>query len=366
MKKTYLKLMLALLFIFALPVNTFAADNSIENIVFFGDSLSDNGNLYAVNFGLLPESPPYYEGRFSNGPTWAELVAKHFSETKKIDSENYAIGGETVLFHEPTKGYWPFVLTDSLIDYNLHNAFSNKSHTLFVFLIGANDYLWGSDNADKETSDVTKELKSDIQAIIKTGGEHFLILNLPDLALVPAARMAGASDGLHQLTVLHNTKLAEAVTELQKDNQDVVIKLFDYNALSTGLQEHIDTYNQKYGTHLSNLSDACWTGGYNLALMKNREDVIARQLEKAFATNSSGVKHKLADGKINYQAMAHTIVSNPALATAMGVAQSHADGETPCADPDSYLFWDFVHPTQVAHQITAASVIDFIEANYKF
>jgi phospholipase/lecithinase/hemolysin len=364
-KNSYLKIFLALLFVFALPTNAVASDN-IEQIVFFGDSLSDNGNLYAVNFGVLPESPPYYEGRFSNGPTWAELVAKHFSDTNKVGSENYAIGGETVLYHEPSKGYWPFVLTESLVDYGLHNPFNDKSHTLYVFLIGANDYLWGSDDADKETTDVTDALKTDIQTLIKTGGEHFLILNLPDLSSVPAARMVGGAEILHTLTVLHNSKLAAIVADIQQDHKDVAIKLYDYNALSDDLQKKTDAYNKKYNTHITNLTDACWTGGYKLSQIKSQENEIAKSLEKAFSVNGGDNKHKMLAGKINFQAMAHTIVSNPALATAYGVAKSHGDGEVPCADPDSYLFWDFVHPTQVAHQISAANIIEFMEQNFTF
>jgi hypothetical protein len=46
-------------------------------IVAFGDSLSDNGNL-AHNYPI-PGSPPllpgYYNGRFSTGPTWIELLS---------------------------------------------------------------------------------------------------------------------------------------------------------------------------------------------------------------------------------------------------------------------------------------------------
>src|SRR4051812_23986271 len=40
----------------------------------FGDSLSDNGNLYALTSRTQPASPPYYQGRFSNGPTFVELL----------------------------------------------------------------------------------------------------------------------------------------------------------------------------------------------------------------------------------------------------------------------------------------------------
>ena len=37
----------------------------------FGDSLSDNGNLFAFTFGTQPP-PPYVGGRFSNGLVFPE------------------------------------------------------------------------------------------------------------------------------------------------------------------------------------------------------------------------------------------------------------------------------------------------------
>lgn len=32
----------------------------------FGDSLVDNGNLYKLTGNLVPTTPPYFQGRFSN------------------------------------------------------------------------------------------------------------------------------------------------------------------------------------------------------------------------------------------------------------------------------------------------------------
>jgi phospholipase/lecithinase/hemolysin len=57
------------------------AKPGIKNIVVFGDSLSDAGNvpLWAVDHSVAPDllypSPSYYMGRGSNGPVWIEVVA---------------------------------------------------------------------------------------------------------------------------------------------------------------------------------------------------------------------------------------------------------------------------------------------------
>ena len=40
-------------------------------IYVFGDSLSDSGRLFAAT--QIPP-PPYYQGRFSNGPIWIDYL----------------------------------------------------------------------------------------------------------------------------------------------------------------------------------------------------------------------------------------------------------------------------------------------------
>jgi len=72
-----------------------ASAQTYTRLVVFGDSLSDNGNLYAV-LGQ-PTSPPYYQGRFSNGPVFTELLGfnagRYTAGAPVTGSVNYAFGG---------------------------------------------------------------------------------------------------------------------------------------------------------------------------------------------------------------------------------------------------------------------------------
>ena len=72
-----------------------ASAQDYGRIITFGDSLSDNGNLYAATGGAQPLSPPYFQGRFSNGPVWVELLG--FTQARVggsvTGSINYAYGG---------------------------------------------------------------------------------------------------------------------------------------------------------------------------------------------------------------------------------------------------------------------------------
>ncbi|MEH1830786.1 MAG: hypothetical protein V7L29_01550 [Nostoc sp.] len=54
------------LFSFMLPTKASAA--SFDQLYVFGDSLSDTGNIYNATGKTYPQSPPYFEGRFSDGP----------------------------------------------------------------------------------------------------------------------------------------------------------------------------------------------------------------------------------------------------------------------------------------------------------
>ena len=51
-----------------------ASAQTYSRLVVFGDSLSDNGNLYLISGGTQPPSPPYYQGRFSSGQVWTERL----------------------------------------------------------------------------------------------------------------------------------------------------------------------------------------------------------------------------------------------------------------------------------------------------
>jgi phospholipase/lecithinase/hemolysin len=80
---------------------------SAAEIVVFGDSLSDTGNVYARSTSdpsLQPDppSPPYFQGRMSNGPVWVEHVADRLHAERPAASLNgglnFAYAGATTDF----------------------------------------------------------------------------------------------------------------------------------------------------------------------------------------------------------------------------------------------------------------------------
>ncbi|KAI8800242.1 hypothetical protein BJ742DRAFT_842328 [Cladochytrium replicatum] len=64
--------------------------NAQSKVVFFGDSVTDNGNgIFKLSGGIFPPFP-YYKGRFSDGPTWAEYFANSSASITEV--YNYAYG----------------------------------------------------------------------------------------------------------------------------------------------------------------------------------------------------------------------------------------------------------------------------------
>ena len=116
--------------------------SGISRLVVFGDSLSDNGNL----FRLIGEpQPPYFDGRFSNGPTYAEQLAASLD----VPLQDLAFGGATasdlspgLLTNSQTGQPLPINLPEQVAGYlaGLKGGRA-KDDTTAVIYVGNNDYL---------------------------------------------------------------------------------------------------------------------------------------------------------------------------------------------------------------------------------
>jgi phospholipase/lecithinase/hemolysin len=259
MKKIFI-ILLSLLFC----STSFAAP--FKQIIFFGDSLSDNGNLYQA-IKIVPKSPPYYNGRFSNGPTWAENVGKYFYDKYYIDNVNYAYGGATAMLHNPLTDSFiaPITLEGELYSYYLHSLFTDKSKVLYVIWIGANDYLYEREpDVNALTAAVVNKISWVITSLMNQGAQDFLIMNLPDLAKTPYAKSNQLESRLHIISTLHNQKLADAVGQLQNKYPTIKFVTVDVYSSLNDLVANPDKFNQQYNQSITDVSEACWSGGFLL------------------------------------------------------------------------------------------------------
>lgn len=311
-----------------------------HKIIFFGDSLSDNGNLYSFLLKIIPKSPPYYEGRFTNNEIWTNLTANYFKEKYGITSDNYAVGGEVISWH--LGGFLPWSFYQSVTNYFFHTSSREYSDTLYVIWLGANDYLDGAPDVENYTDKAIYNLNYSIERLINSGGKNFLILNLPDLSKIPYSKINGNTANIEKLTRLHNAKLQKLIRSLREKYKNIQVELYKMNELFDEFVSvpDINVTNKKYHMHIREIEKFCWEGGYTLHKKTNVVPAVP------------------------YTVLT-LINSSPALKEAYSISQKAALGMVPCEDADDYIFWDKVHPTAVMHDLIAKKVTEYIELKFK-
>jgi outer membrane lipase/esterase len=197
--------LVGLLFAFLVSILPALADpNDFNRVIAFGDSLSDNGNLFK-NLGI--PGTPYFQGRFSNGPTWIELLsnpAKSGNPGSSMDTfwspplfggvpntggtsqnVNLAIGGA-----QTVGGLLPSVQTEINAFQLFGGTFGPKD--LVSVQGGANDFFNGSTNpvgvAANEINNIALIAKA---FAANAGGGTILVSNLPNLGATPNAISGG-------------------------------------------------------------------------------------------------------------------------------------------------------------------------------
>lgn len=202
-----------------------------DRMFVFGDSLSDDGNLFALTGGAVPPSPPYFNGRFTNGPVWVEDLAPRL-ELAVNPNTNFALGGATsgtqnvgtIPGAPPLPGLQQQI--DSFVAANGTGADPNG---LYVVYAGANDYLGGGSTDFAAT---VNNLASAVTKLAAVGAKNFMVPNLPNLGLTPgvAARGPQVQQGLALLISAHNSALAATVQTLEQ-NPNINIISVDVNSL---------------------------------------------------------------------------------------------------------------------------------------
>lgn len=330
--------------------------NTVNDIIFFGDSLSDNGNLHRY-FSFIPKSPPYYDGRFSNGPTWSDDLSASLNNKFGISSDNYAVGGATTVFHNPFDGVLPLKMSAEITDYRVRTFLRDRSQVLFVIWIGANDYMAEkSGSPDGITNDVVNETIANVQTLMNMGGKNFLILDLPDLSKTPRGLTSdtATSQRLHDISIIHHQKLMTQVAKLKQQNPNLFVGFVNVYDLFNDVLADVAQFNQQYNFHLTNSTGSCWTGGYTLQKQTNVDNLTAEITADLMHSNSPDIK------KLNPTAVSEYIMRSPSLATAYRVGLLQASGVAPCQNPNDYIFWDEIHPTQITHQIVAKMVEKYL------
>lgn len=267
-----------------------------ERYIFLGDSLVDNQNSFIATtlitpMNVVPQSPPYFNGRFSNGLNWTDRLAPtqlfymdyYFSEpncatenaSKGLSSLcgsttnpgaqegvslSFAFGGaKTGTEDLPSNAPGMITVLDDLTAYNSAGTVANVRGSTFAILTGGNDYTnyaAGTTNGLTEQGVVDQTLgfiRTGLQTASGLGARRAIVLNLFDLNRVPTLISAFTADQLAQserLSTLHNAGLSSYLADARAGTGMEII-LVDLDAL----YDDISARPSAYG--FTNLTGQC-------------------------------------------------------------------------------------------------------------
>jgi thermolabile hemolysin len=250
--------------------------------------------------------PPYFNFRFSNGPTWIE----NFPAKDLLD---YAYGGAVVNSSAANNG--PPSLMGQINDYLISQHFNLSSvaeETQYVFWGGANDIFNELSNLTLTATGVSDELlalavglplltANQIGKLINAGAINILVMLLPTWSTTPigiAEFSPGQRNVLTSYTTTINAAIVANVSAIAPPG--VNLKFFDITAFINMILENSEDFG------LVNLTAPCLT---------NFEVFIKGE-----------------------------------------------GGEAPivCDNPEQFLYWDGEHPTATIHAIFASEVMSFL------
>ncbi|NBX85191.1 MAG: lysophospholipase [Gammaproteobacteria bacterium] len=286
----------------------------LTEVVVFGDSLSDNGNLYEFMGHQLPLSPPYFQGRFTNGPVWIELLMEKLYPSNGADRlKDYAFGGAGISLDESNEDT-SFSLQQQIQNYLDENQNIANPEALYVIWMGANNYFNLPENPEETIRNVNQVIERSISKLVKIGARNFLLINIPDLSRTPAAIEFEAGTELQYMSLEHNRQFAEVVRRMKARYTRVRFAFYDVTKVMGDIVDN----PQKHG-----FIDATHTC-YEHLMNANIQDAVVKK--SRFLSNISSIAYP--------QAMDNC---------------------------EGYLFFDLYHPSERAHQIMADEIYKLLE-----
>jgi outer membrane lipase/esterase len=232
-----------------------ATFDDYTGLLVLGDSLSDTGRIYDLTSSIpfidpVPESPPYYEGRFSDGPVWAEHLAAEFEADGKPTINKAWGGAEASGFNNPVPD-----LRVQAAEFVLTEWGSLGARPLVTMWAGANDLFTTIDDGDAEAAgrQGARTIGEVAGYLAEVGLNDFLLLNLPDLGKIPRYLDTDLEDEATSATLAFNETLLVEAEALM--SAGVNVTYVDAFAHFGEIIENPAAYG------LSNVTTACYLDG---------------------------------------------------------------------------------------------------------
>lgn len=318
-------------------VRQLAAKYNVSCILVFGDSSVDSGNNNALHTTMKSNFLPYGKdffnsqptGRFSNGRLTTDFIAEAVGYRKVIPPfldpnlkpEDLPYG---VSFASAATGFDDYTAEVSNVlsvskqleyfeHYKIHlrklvgkaRADFITRNALYIMSMGTNDFLQNyfleparpkQFSLQEFENFLISRFSKDVQAMHRLGAKRLVVVGVPPLGCVPLMKTIlnqeeGCVERLNKVAYQFNAKLSQQLDNL-KTNLGLKATLIDVY----GTIQNAVTNPQKYG----------------------------------FIESSKGC---VGTGTIEYG--------------------DSCKGARTCSNPDNYVFWDAVHPTQKMYKIIA-------------
>ena len=277
------------------------------DLLVFGDSLSDSGNVSIVTDSSIPFFPVYPNGQYTNGDTWATQLGTAASLSPE-GGTNFAYGNATAVQTVEPDAF--FDVPDFVDQRALYGASGVElgDNPLTAIWFGGNDLRTlissppAPENAEAVVGalifSVVTAITTGINELAATGLDDFLVFGLPDLGKIPAVvNDPVASFQATELTTNFNLFLAGALTAYEDTGIDV--SFFDTQSFFNALLGDADTLG------ITNVTDACVVA----------DDIATPDVDETLFCG---------------------------------------------AEQGSYAFFDGLHPTEKVHTALAGAVRDFV------
>ena len=293
------------------------ADNSLSlnYTIYTNDSTTQTGKINKIiTVGdSLSDNQNLYNAtqwKVPNPKSWFvgrfsnhKVWEEYMAESLGLPMYNWAVAGAAADSYYVIPGVNQQV--DSVLIY-LKDAPNYKwANSLFTVLIGGNDLV----NYDRTPESIIAKEQEGIEKLIVAGAKNILMLNVPELSKAPVFAMRPAEDAVK-----------------------VKANVADLNARLVVLR---DAMQAKYGTSLNiKLFDT----------MSVMNDMLANPAAYGITNTTQSCLdiNEIASTTYAYQ---------------QGLRAN-------CTDPNTFVFWDTLHPTTNTHRIIAEKVTAFVRANF--
>ncbi|KAJ9087960.1 hypothetical protein DSO57_1027900 [Entomophthora muscae] len=200
-----------------------------QKLVALGDSISDTGLVFAKSEGKVPPKPAYWKGRFSNGHTWIEYIAKQFHAELESSAHGQATTDSTVY-----KIKSPLNIPGCVQQAQELKSSNNPHKVLLTFAFFGNDFLVPGATKEKYFENLEKCLNL---VLSKNVSSHILIPTrfapeaFPYFANAPAEIQTINTEAAQYVADSWSRKLPQ----LRKKHPCIEFYEFDFKATIAGV-----------------------------------------------------------------------------------------------------------------------------------